>query len=250
MGASISNNVAKDTQAIVASITNDFTQRCQQSTSNDQTIDLTKCKDVKIDEINLSNNVAISTKCVQNNSTQNQIKEAITSQLSQQAKSVTQALGLPSVNVANNIIDASANVGEQVANAFSQTCVNDISSSQMFNCSESEGVTIGVINFENNNQGLVDCVQKNTAVNNALLEYSRVIGQTAAATQADNFATAAIFFLVILGVVAYIYVQSIKSEASKWIVIGIVIVVVLALIAYTFSAYENNRWPFQQKTTS
>jgi hypothetical protein len=250
MGASISNNVAKDTQAIVASVTNDFTQQCTQSTSNDQTIDLSKCKGVKIDRINLSENIAISTKCVQNNSTQNQIKEAITTQLTQQAKSVTQALGLPSVNIANNIVENAAKVGEQVSNTFSQTCVNDISSSQRFNCSDSQNVTIGVIDFQNNQQALTDCVQKNDAVNKAIIEYKNVIGQTAAAKQADNFATAAIFFLVILGIFAYVFVQTLKSEAVKWIVIGIVIVVVLALIAYTYSAYENNRWPFQQKTTS
>ena len=225
-------------------------QKCTQSTSNDQAIDLTKCKNVKIKEIDLTNKVAISTKCVQNNSTQNQIKEAVTSRLTQQAKSVTQALGLPSVNVANQLLQTSEAVGEQVANSFSQACINNTTSSQKFNCSDSQGVTIGVINFGNDTQSLTDCVQKDPVVNNAIIQYSKVIGQTAAATQADNFATAAIFFLIILGIFAYIYIQVIKSEAVKWLVIGVVIVVVLALLAYTFSAFENNRWPFQQKTTS
>jgi Mg2+ and Co2+ transporter CorA len=175
------------------------------------------------------------------------MRSAISSALTQQTTAATQALAIPSFNVATSIAKSVNDLSIAVSNAYTLTCTNQLNNSQKFTCTNSKDVKIGVIKLNQNNQTLEDCTQKAQAVIDAQSNLATALGQTTAAKQIDNFTTVVVIIFLILGVFAFGFMQFSKSETAKWIVIIILVVVIVLMAAYAYNAFENRLWPFQKK---
>lgn len=245
MGVAISTNIANQAKQIGISVTNTFTQNCTDKIAQSQDLDVTKCPGLKIKQVNFQQNDYISQACIQNDQTKDQIKQTITTKLNQMANSTNEGLGI-GVSDAASIVNSSTNLAEAIANTYTQTCVSQVAQSQKFVCNKSKDVNIGIINFDQGTTSISSCLQKDTSVNAATIQYAQAIGQSAAAKNADSFVIFIVIFFVIIGFIGYVIIQLVKSNTVKWIVVGIVIVLVLFSIAYGFTAYENRSWPFEK----
>lgn len=246
MGASIAKNVTQNASSGVNNIANSYVTSCTTTVANNQNITASgNCK-VDFGTIDVKNTAALSTKCMQSNTTitsmRNQIKNKILSNVTSQ----TQNLGLPSLSVATNISEAATNLANVVTNTYTQTCINSISSNQSFSCTDNAEVTVNYLNMDNGVQAFQECVQNNISIIDAQNNLESAISQTTAATEENAFAGFFGIFMIIIGIIAIFFINSLNGPIG-WLIVAIIICIAIGSLVYGYLASKNGLYPYPKK---
>jgi len=250
MGVSISSNAATSIQNQANSIINEFVSSCTIQTKNSQTINSDNCKigggggSVKV---NISNTSVINEQCLQNVNVKAQITAKMSSAMQQQAQAITQSLGMPSVAASVDVLNSTQNLANKIVSNFYNTCLINNSSVQSFNCKNS---TIGgggqvVFNISNDSTFITDCIQNIVSDSTEVSELTQTISQSAVAKEANSIAVFGVFIVLIAIALMYFTMQELNGPIG-WLIVFLVIGSILSGILYTYSAVNNNNYPYRR----
>jgi hypothetical protein len=190
----------------------------------------------------------ISLECVQNNTTKNSIKSSIEQSMRQTAKAITQSFGFPSFGRAENFIEQSVSLGDQIVEHYYNTCLAETTSTQVgYNC---QGTTFGngnVIEVQAFTDITAKCLQNNTSINNIVSDLQSRLDQTAVAQNQNTFEIFIIIFIVIIIALAYAGVSLAESPLVEYGILFLVLASIISTVVYTITARQNNNYPYVKK---
>lgn len=252
-------------QAIQESL-NIFNKAYQNCNGNvNQRIDITldACGDVKLKNWDLTQNSALNVGCVQNANLTSEQKMSITDQFVQTAKAISQNVDFnPGTTEANNLVAICMNLSETISNVISQQC--DLSNNQVINFNVNAGNTttgcippnqhgtnrqyggnIDIVGFLTNqsSNAQLNCATNQKGVATQVSQIKTMISQKATATVENALWPIVILIIGIAFAVAYLFS---RPGVIKWIIIGIIGILVLILI-YFIVAYFIKLWPFKNR---
>jgi hypothetical protein len=152
--------------------------------------------------------LTVDSTCMQTSKTSNDINSKMRQQINQLVRSIAQQFQL-GASTSKALIEATANLGIQVQNAFVQNC-NGVGS-QVITCTFSVDQRKGSVNAYNNieqwNNSAFSCVAKNSAVNSAAVDISQVLSQDVSATVENTLAGiigAIVAVLAVIGLIIFV----------------------------------------------
>lgn len=269
-----SANVTKNIVQTAISAAIQYAQTCSAQLKSSQSIVLNNCvfKGQSIDVSNLGVGVI---KCAQDVSNTAQIQTVVQQALHQAAESASQQLGLldlgqAAANIGINYSDVEQKLSTTITEQFTQTCTADFASSQSFTCNNSKVFLSEGLYLNNYQSSLVSCTFTAVSSTSDYNNLQQIVSQSAVAKQESLFSFSVVAILVIIAFISIISIAArlgtgtggtsyastqAGSESSRasartgvWIIIGIVIVVALLIIAYTWTASTNGFWPFLPKS--
>lgn len=246
MGASISTNAAKKIVSEATRIADTYAQSCQGSVTTQTGITATGCV-INAEEIDVTGQLELSVTCIQSNTTKESMQAAIKSSIQQQASAVTQSLGLPRLGVSSNLSQEADSIATEITNIYTQQCVASASSSVGITCTNSE-ITAKYIKISSGTTVYDQCTQQNITQSDVQSRIENLIGQTSAATEENSLNATVVVILLVLGVIAIFFVNSVSGVAT-WVIVFLIFLLVIGIIVYAFFAQENGWYPFRAKNT-
>lgn len=198
----VSENISRETVQALINISNSASQNCEISAGQVQSANISNNKDINI---NLTENwdqyLLLNTNCIQNVTFQNDISQAISQEVDQLAKNISQQFQL-NTSASKNVSEQVANLSIQVSNAFTQNCNGFESQTQDFNLVNNETVNATVYqNWKQYNSSTFNCVMKDKAVNETAQQLNQTVNQQAETTVQNFFA---VIFGSIFAIIAII----------------------------------------------
>lgn len=245
MGVSVSSNSAQQLNAVANEVAATFSNTCKSSIKQQTGLNLVDCNLTFRDGIDLNQASTVSVTCLQNDSFKSTMTDSISDAVSQKANSITQSLGGVGVGVANDISSLSNELAQSVVQKFTQTCVTGIDSSNIINC-QGSSITAGYLKTQNTVNAYNTCTQDDSGQAAIISKLQDRIQQTAVAQEENSFNAIIGAVLLVIGVIAIFFVNSVSSSVG-WIVVFIVFLLIVALVLYAFFAQRNGWYPFAQK---
>lgn len=253
MGVSISKNTINSMINDSNSIISTYENLCSANgTSTQAQLNINGCTFVNT-PINITANTFISQTCVQNNRSNNSLQSSVRQQMQQAAQAITQSFGFPSVSAAQNFINDSVTLGDQIVDYYYNTCTAQATqNSSVFNCTNStfectnNNPNCSAINVESYQEITQKCLQTNTTTNAIISKMEEDLNQTAVAMQQNTFASVLIFFLVIIVIIAYAGISVADSPLVQWGIVFLVAFSVISSAIYTITARNNGNYPYKK----
>ncbi len=246
MGAAISTNISNQIINSSTQIADTYVQTCTSTFSDTFNLSASNCTQ-NIGTINLDQTQTVNVACLQNDTTQASMQADIKAQILQQTIAAAQSIGLPSLTSAQSYEDFAQTTSQQISQAYTQSCVNQLSAAQNITCQAGANQTIKVINIESGQSAYTNCTQNDGSVNQAKQTLSAKLFQDTSAKEADTAVTFVIVGLIILTFVGIFFLYSLDGPIG-WVVVGIFLLIVLAVIVYATVAFSDKLFPFNQKT--
>lgn len=243
MGVGYSRNVAKSYTDVTIDIVNSYLNNCSTVINNTDDFNFTGCTGVNIDSNNFGNTIVYNGNCIQNITTNSQINDAITQAIQQMAQADTQSLGFPSGEIASNYTNAVVKLSDQVRNVYTNKCNLLVSNNVDVQCTNSSDIVFKNNSFSNTINDMTNCTQNDQTVNSLSTTVEQAISQTAVAKEQNAFG-AVIIVLILLLIIPFFFV----AAEAKWIILGIIFLVVFGTIVYLILAKEQGWTPFKMKS--
>lgn len=245
MGAASSTNTISSLVNNSIKVINDYEQSCVASPADQQiNIDFNNCKQANGSVINLNNQQFISQNCILNSSTQSAISSSVSQSMRQQAQAIVQQFSFGTLADANNFINASITLADEISNTYNSNCaVKNTSSGINLICNNSTiNGMVEATNFQSVTQTCVlNAVTTSSAYQNAITQLS----QSAVAQQQATFAYILFGFAAILAVGAWFLVSVADSTIGQWLIVGFVLFSVIGTIIYSATAKNSGNYPYR-----
>lgn len=217
----VAKNISEETIKGLITISNKATQKCIQDASQIQEVIISGNNKSNIVVNNdWTQQLLLTTNCVQNVSFNNDIGQAMAQEAQQLAKAISQQFQLASAK-ASNLSRATAELSINVSNAFVQECISSESQEQIAILKNNTKSDINVFNnWQQYNMSTFDCVMKDSAVTNARQKVDQITTQQATAT-VENFmagiigAIFAVFAIIGLIIFAIFFFRSGTSPVTN-----------------------------------
>jgi hypothetical protein len=245
MSGSYATNTVKEVTNVMTKIAFNATQICQADVTDNQNITITNSGNINIGSIVGKQIIITNIKCAQSDTVQNQINNDISETSSQIANAITQALSItPSESQANNVGTIITNLGTQISETFTQKCVLNLQNNQTLDIQNNAGanLVIGSIDFEQDVNNVIQCIQQDSAVNDLATQLKVAISQSATAKE-DSLIGALVFILLILLVVVIVLISGGVKALTNW---KFLLVLFIIILVYLFLAYKEKWWPFKK----
>lgn len=209
MGATASN-ISEETAKALVQISNTATQSCMVSDSEIQQITINGITGSNLNIVaNLEQSLVLNSDCLQSDTVQNSVQQAMAQKANQLAKAIAQQYELSAAE-ADNLAQEIAQMSTQISNSFRQNCSNFGAQVQSFTLENGSQLDATIyLNFDQYNASVTQCVSQDAAVNNSFQSIAQTTQQTASAT-VQNFLAgilAAIFgILAIIGLVFFSFI--------------------------------------------
>lgn len=247
MGIASSSNTIKSMLDASIQVTNNFAQTCSLD-KTDAVASITIGKDCKItnSDIIVNANQVVTQSCITNANLQLAIASSISQTMRQAAEAVVQQFGFPSVARANNFIDTSVRMGDQISTTFNSVCSTiGSNSSANFSCQGGtiDTSVISVQTFQNITQDCITNAIVNTEIYNKLIQD---LSETASAKQQATFLYILIAFVLILAIAAWFVISIADNPVTQWAVVGLILFSVIGSVIYTISARSSGSYPYRK----
>lgn len=245
MSSSYSSNTIDDGVGISVNVLNESTQNCQTQVyeSQDLVIEGNTGTTINIGDINWSEVITMDLNCTQTSTTQTSIDNSLQQTISQVAKSVAQAFGLPGNSAkAQNNTKLWTQMGIAIKNVYNQTCKSRLDTSQGISIKNNANstVTIASLNFSEQINSMVNCVQNDSSVSDVKNKIIQNLEQEATAVVQGFLGPLIIIVIIIIAVIAIVFFQTLQSPYF----LGFIIVLI---ILYLVLAFYLKWWPFSVK---
>jgi hypothetical protein len=187
------------------SVANDTLQKCGVQLNNINQDDIVvsgNSNTVDISEIEQDQSVILDSSCVANNTASTTLSQDVTNAMQQAAAAIVGSLSLGSSD-ANNIINNTYNLSEQLTNSFVQKCspqVNNDNSVQFTIKGNTNKLYIGYIDQNQLANVVTSCLQQSVIQNQAAQNIQQTIAQSATAKN-EGLLDALKWVLIILAIV-------------------------------------------------
>ena len=244
MGASIATNSVNSMVTNAVNVLNTYAQICSISgTGSQNQINVNGCT-LNNDNIDVISNTYVSNTCITNANTQVNIASDISQTMQQAAQAITQQFSFPSLALANNFINDSITLADEISNQYNSTCaVNYVNPNNTLVCTDST-ITNSIIKIESfqdlNQKCVADYISTSTVYNKLIDNLS----QTSVAKQEDTFAAILLVIVLFLAVIAWFVIGVADNDIVKWVVVVVILVAVISIVIYTASSKQNGRYPF------
>lgn len=246
MGASIAKSTISSMVNNSIDVINSYSQICT-ATAGDQNsgINLDGCTIGEGGKVVVKNTQYLQQQCITNATTQVAIASSVNQAMRQQANSVIQQFAFGTIADAENFINASITLADQISNVYNSECA--LASSKQtstINCKNStiNGV-IEVENYENITQTcILNAITKSEAYQNAITKFE----QSAVAKQQATFVYILLAFGLILAVGAYFLIGIANTPEVQWLIVGIVLFSVISTVIYAITARSSGNYPYRK----
>jgi len=244
MGAAVSSNVTKQIIETSYGIANNYVNDCKTTTSATYNFLASNGCTQNLQNINLQNGSTINVSCLQNNSTQNSMKNMIRDQIVAQATAAAQSIGGPSLSFSSNVQDIAQKISEQISTDYTQKCTAGNNTTVNIVCSDpSTNQTINGLTINNTENTFNNCTSNNTTVNQQSGRLSDLIRTQTNASEVNTLGSFVAIFLIIIAIIGFFFVKTLNGPIG-WIVVIIVAAIVIGLIIYAIFAFERGLYPF------
>lgn len=207
MGNDVSKNVVNSISSVSNSVVTNSFQDCSTTVSSIQQISLDGCTDVDLEDIAMRQVVSLEGGCASANKVNTDISTNMDAAIQQQADSVSQMFQLSSAE-SDNVTNITQELSTAVAESFSQNCASTLDNRQIISCSNSSGVFVKRVDFDQTIQATLSCIQNNESITKLTNELSTAISQTASAKTEGLFSWLSnLIMLIIIGCVALLVLK-------------------------------------------
>lgn len=244
MGASISTNTISSMINNSIKVINNYEQTCTLTQSAQNSFLCLNCCTIgKGAQIDLLNTQVLNQKCITQASTQTAIAASVQQSMRQQANAVVQQFAFGTVDDANNFINASITLADEISNTYNSSCsaqASDQTSTLVCNNSTIDGV-ISIGNFQSITQScLLKAITNSTANQVAISRLS----ESAVAKQQSTFGSVLIVFAILLAIGAWFLVSIADNTLVQWLIVGIVLFSVIGSVVYSLTAKSAGNYPY------
>jgi hypothetical protein len=264
----LSENVTKSIVNTAVAVAINFVTTCGAQLKSTQTINLDGCvfkgRSITADQIGVG-----VVKCAQDVSNSAQIQTLVQQAVQQAAEAAAQQLGLldlgrAAIQIGKNYATTVQNLSETITENFTVACTAEFTSTQEFNCHNSQVYLSDGLHLSSYQSSLLTCTQNAVSTTSVYNDLRQIISQSAVTREESIFSFWIVAVLVLIAFISVIGI-ALRSGAFSpsggattpqarrtgiWIIIGIVIVVSLLIIGYTWLASTNGWWPFLPTTNS
>lgn len=246
MGVSVSTNTVNSMINNTQTIINSYINIC--STSASASTDQFSAKGCSFDgtHIKIVSFQNVNQQCITSNNTQNSLQSDIRQSMQQAATAISQSFGFPSVEEANNFINQSITVGDNIFNNFINKCnVDAANASSSFTCTDSKftNSTIDIESYQNIQQ---TCFQQNVTNNQEIEKLVSMLSQTAVAQQANTFAFVGTVIIVFILIISYAGISLADNPIIQWGIVLLVLFSVVGSAIYAATAQSNGNYPYKR----
>lgn len=244
MGGSVSKTVVDSMVSNSIKVINNFEQQCTASPSEQQLVfNLYHCNVGTGGSFNVNNQQYLTQSCITNSTVQTSISSSVNQAMRQQAQAVVQQFAFGTFSLAEDFINASITLADEISNTYNSTCAAEASKQKIeLNCIDStiNGV-IEVGNYQSITQAcIINAVTNSTVYQNAISKFS----QSAVAQQQATFAYILFGFAAILAVFAWFLVSVASTPVVQWLIVGVVLFSVVGSIIYAGTAKSAGNYPY------
>lgn len=246
MGASVSTNSIKSLVENSIKVINSYEQTCSASaTEQGIVINFDGCTVGSGGGIDFENEQFIKQSCMTNANTQVSISASVRQSMKQAAEATVQQFAFGTVADANNFIDLTVKLADEITNTYTNVCsVKGTSNNITFNCKDS---TInGLITAKNYQNITQSCILNAVTQSRAFQDTVSKLAQSAVATQQSTFAYILLLFVVILAIGAWFLVSVADNPLVQWLIVGLVLFSVIGTVIYTASAKNAGNYPYKK----
>lgn len=206
MGSAVSSNTINSLVNVSTKVANDYNNNCTNTVK--QTVEvniLPGCDNFTAGNIENRSVTVINTACLQDVNVSTQMQTDISQAMKQAAESVVSGLGIGGAN-AQNVINNSVTIGNEILNYYTVSCTNEIGQSVKINCS-APGALIGNITNKNYQAALTNCIQRGLSQSDAVTQLKQVIDQTATAKVDGGLGLIAVIVVLIIIIVIIVVIS-------------------------------------------
>lgn len=247
MGVSISKNTVNSMIQSSIDITNNFATIC--SSTNQEANAIINVNDCTLsdDKILLNSNVVVSLSCLQDTSIQQSVSNSINQNIRQQAQAISASFGFPTVEDAENFLNASLALGEVISNTFNSTCaVEGTSSKTSFSCSGGSTISGTIIEVDSFAQVSQGCIFKQIVQTNAAANVVSALSNSSLSKEYDTFSSLLYGFIILIAIFAWMAVRFSETPVVQIAVVVIILFVIISSLVYAYTARTRGNYPFKK----
>lgn len=234
-GVSSKNTIENSVKSALVAMT-DITQNCRGTLDNTISFDIVGGSgDVTISDSKFDQSASVDTKCLQNASISNELKQQIDQIASQTATSISQQLSLnPTGTDAENITKLSSDLFTGMYNTFTQDCITDITNKfavKIRPSGDTKNITIDAIDVNQAITNLKACVQDAKSVNEAEVKLSQKVDQAAKAEMKNilDFLNG-LLWLLLIPVIIIVLIVGVTGYGKMIMYVCIIIIALIVIL--------------------
>lgn len=206
MGSAVSSNTINSLVNVSTKVATDYNNNCTNAvTQNIEVNILPGCDNFTAGDITNGSVTVVNTACLQDVNVSTQMQTDISQAMKQAAESVVSGLGIGGAN-AQNVINNSVTIGNEILNYYTVSCTNSVGQSVKINCS-APGAQIGNITNKNYQAALMNCIQRGLSTSDAVTQLKQVIDQTATAKVDGGLGLIAVIVVLIVIIVIIVVIS-------------------------------------------
>ena len=246
MSSAYSSNTVEDGVRISINVLNEATQQCQTQVLESLSLDITGNKggSINIGDIDWSQVIDMNINCTQTSTSQSSIDNSLQQTISQVAKAVAQAFSIPGNSAqSQNNTDLWTEIGTSIKNVYNQKCKNLLETTgdvRIVN-NTNEDVTFASLNFNQQIDGMVNCIQTDSTVSDVKNKIVQNIEQKAESIIESLLGPLFTILLIIIVVIGVILFGGVKA-VTNW---KFLIVIAIIITVYIILALTQKWWPFR-----
>lgn len=247
MGVSISRNTVNSMIQSSIDVTNDFTTICTSTNQEaNSVINVDDCS-LSDDTILVNSTAVVSLSCLQNASIKNSITNSVRQNIIQQAQAISASFGFPSVQDAENFLNASLNLASVISNTFNSTCaVEGTSSKSSFSCTKGSKISGSIIEINSFAQVSQNCIFNQIANTDAATNVIQALQNSSLAKEYDTFSSILYGFIILIAIFAWMAVRFSETPVVQIGVVVIILVVIISSLVYAYTARTRGSYPFKK----
>lgn len=237
MGASTSISMIESSVKLAVNVSVQAVQRCGTQYNGGNIIRVISSKNINISNINQESLFTLDSKCIASNDVSTKIQDDISQMMKQLSASIEQQFSILTFSTSVNSTKLITDLSTAVKKSFLTECLTSIESANSITVEDSSGVQITYISQKSFIEQATSCVMSNRDVTEAIKKLSAEVDQQAK-SQIDNFFGSYGITIIIIAALClgafYLFMRTggmggkgATGDAGKWIVIGVVIVLVL-----------------------
>jgi hypothetical protein len=227
-------------------VTNSFTTIC--TSTNQQAnsiINVNTCK-LSNDTILLNSTAVVSLSCLQDASIKESVKNSVEQNIRQQAQAISASFGFPTVEDAENFLNTSLALADNISNTFISTCAVEATSSKTtFDCKDSSisGTIIEENSFTSVSQ---NCIFKQIALTDVANNVVSALSNSSLAKEYDTFSSLLYGFIILIAIFAWMAVRFSETPVVQIAVVVIILFVIISSLVYAYTARTRGSYPFKK----
>lgn len=246
MGVSISRNTVNSMIQSSIDVTNNFATICTSTNQEaNSVINVNDCT-LSNDKILVNSSAVVSLSCLQNASIKQSLSNSVRQNIIQQAQAISASFGFPTVDDAENFLNASLALAENISATFNSLCAAEgTSSKSTFTCTNSQisGTIIDVQSFAQVSQNCIFNQIVNTDVANNVVS---ALQNSSLAKEYDTFSALLYGFIILIAIFAWMAVRFSETPVVQIGVVVIILVVIITSLVYAYTARTSGRYPFKK----